>query len=173
MVASLIFRCDLLLYGYGSYVLHFLHMPRGNTVISDIIYGSCGAYVLDHLAADGTGLAVGQVTVVTIGQVNAHFLCSLHLELVHSLASLGDIQLVVVRVAHFRTLLFFLRKRHFPKKALFVSVGLFLPGMKTIHLFLRGKVRKIWKKNGFKISLRMLFAVVCLLASFEMRSFYF
>jgi len=30
-------------------------------------------HLLDHLAADGAGLAGGQVTVVTIGQVHAHF----------------------------------------------------------------------------------------------------
>lgn len=33
----------------GSYVLNFLYMSRGNPIISDIIYGSYGAYVLDHL----------------------------------------------------------------------------------------------------------------------------
>ena len=46
-------------------------MSYGNPIISDIIYGSCGAYVLDHLAADGASLTGGQVTVVAIGQVNA------------------------------------------------------------------------------------------------------
>ena len=30
-------------------------------------------HLLDHLAADGAGLAGGQVTVVTIGQVHADF----------------------------------------------------------------------------------------------------
>ena len=52
-------------------------------------------HLLDHLAADGACLAGGQVTVVTVGQVDADLGCSLHLELVHSLTSLGDIDLVV------------------------------------------------------------------------------
>ena len=52
-------------------------------------------HLLDHLAADGTCLTGGQVTVVTIGQVDAHFGSGLHLELVHSLASLGDVDLVI------------------------------------------------------------------------------
>ena len=30
-------------------------------------------HFLDHLAADGAGLTGGQVTVVTVGQVNANF----------------------------------------------------------------------------------------------------
>ena len=30
-------------------------------------------HFLDHLAADGTGLTGGQVTVITIGQINANF----------------------------------------------------------------------------------------------------
>jgi hypothetical protein len=47
------------------------------------------------------------VTVVTIGQVDANFLGSLHLELLHSLLSLGNIDLVVL-VAHFVSLLFLL-----------------------------------------------------------------
>jgi len=42
-------------------------------IISDIIYGSHGAYVLDHLAADRAGLTGGQMTVITVGQVDAHF----------------------------------------------------------------------------------------------------
>ena len=41
------------------------------------------------------------MTVVAALQVDADFLSDKHLETVHSLASLGNIQLVVVRVAHF------------------------------------------------------------------------
>ena len=59
-------------------------------------------HLLDHLAADGAGFAGGQVTVVAVGQVDADFLSSLHLELVHSLTSLGNVDLVVVIVAHIR-----------------------------------------------------------------------
>jgi hypothetical protein len=45
------------------------------------------------------------VTVVAIGQVDAHFLGCLHLETVHGLTGLGDIQLIVVIVAHRKSLL--------------------------------------------------------------------
>ena len=41
------------------------------------------------------------MAVVAALQVDAHFLSDKHLETVHGLASQGDIQLVVVRVAHF------------------------------------------------------------------------
>ena len=57
--------------------------------------GSYGTILFDHLAADGAGLTGGQVTVVTVLQVDAHFLCSLHLELLHSSLSLGNIDLVI------------------------------------------------------------------------------
>ena len=67
-------------------------------------------HLLDHLAADGAGFPGGQVAVVAVGQVDAHFLGSLHLEAVHSLTGLGNVQLVVVRVAHIESLLCFLRK---------------------------------------------------------------
>lgn len=56
------FRCggipgfcfDLLLYGYGSYVLNCLHMSHGNPAISVEFCSSCGT---DHLAAEVAGLA--------------------------------------------------------------------------------------------------------------------
>ena len=57
---------------------------------------SCGSNVLDHLAAHGTGFAGSQVAVVALLQIDAHFLGSLHLELVHGLPRLGNIQLVAV-----------------------------------------------------------------------------
>ena len=56
-------------------------------------------HFLDHLAADGAGLAGGQVTVVAVSQIYANFLGSLHLELLHSLLCLGNIDLIVL-VAH-------------------------------------------------------------------------
>ena len=37
------------------------------------VHTSYGTLVFDHLAADGTGLAGGQVTVVTVGQVDTYF----------------------------------------------------------------------------------------------------
>ena len=33
----------------GSYVLNILYMTRCNPILSDIIYGSCGAYVLSNV----------------------------------------------------------------------------------------------------------------------------
>ena len=41
---------------------------------------SYGAHDVDHLAADGTGLLGGQVAVITLFQVHAHFIGRLHLE---------------------------------------------------------------------------------------------
>ena len=55
--------------------------------------------VLDHLAAHRAGLTARQVTVVTVLQVHANFLGSLHLELLHSSLSLGNIDLIVT-IAH-------------------------------------------------------------------------
>ena len=57
--------------------------------------GSYGAILFDHLAADGACFTGGQVTVVTVGQVNANFLSSLHLELLHSSLCLGNIDLII------------------------------------------------------------------------------
>ena len=53
-------------------------------------------HLLDHLAADGTGFAGGQVTVITLLQINADFAGGFHLELVHGLAGFGNVQLVVL-----------------------------------------------------------------------------
>ena len=51
------------------------------------------------------------MTVVAVGQVDTNFLGSLHLELVHGLTSLGNVQLVVIGIALCNSLLFhFLRK---------------------------------------------------------------
>jgi hypothetical protein len=56
------------------------------------------------------------VTVVAVGQVDTDLLGSLHLELVHSFLSLGNIDLIVVLHIQFSPFAFFGRK-HFPKKA--------------------------------------------------------
>ena len=59
------------------------------------------------------------MAVVAIGQVNAHFLSYKHLETVHGLREKGNVQLIVVRVAHFDSLLLLsseepaLRRKHF------------------------------------------------------------
>ena len=66
----------------------------------------CLDHLFDHLAAHAACLAGGQVTVVTVGQVDANFACCLHLELVHSLTSLRDIDLVVVLHTKFSPLIF-------------------------------------------------------------------
>jgi hypothetical protein len=56
------------------------------------------------------------VTVVAIGQVDTDLAGCLHLEAVHSLTSLRDIDLVIVLHIQFSPFAFFGRK-HFPKKA--------------------------------------------------------
>ena len=47
-------------------------------------------HLLDHLAADGTGLTGGQIPVVALLQVDADFVGSLHLESVERLTRLRD-----------------------------------------------------------------------------------
>ena len=81
---------------YCCYVPHALHMAHSNPVMAVKFHASYGTIVLDHLAADGAGFPGGQVTVVTVGQVDADLGSGLHLELVHCLACLGNIDLVVV-----------------------------------------------------------------------------
>ena len=93
-----------------------------NTTNSFEFLSSSGTYVLDHLAAHGAGLTGGQVTVVAALQVDAHFLGSLHLEAVHGVTGLGDIDPVVIRVAHNHSLLCFLRKKTLPEESIFCSV---------------------------------------------------
>ena len=107
--------------------------------------GAYGPVIFDHLAADGASLTGGQVTVVTVGQVNADFLGSLHLETVHSLTSLGNVDLVVVRVAHFDSLLCFLRKNCFPKKAFSFRN----PSLTRVEKAMNGECRKYWNKVYF------------------------
>ena len=101
----------LLSYDQLYYVPDIIAITLFYATFSNKKFSSFGRPVLDHLAADGAGLAGSQVTVVTVGQVNTNFLCCLHLELVHSLASLGNVQLVVIGIALCNSLLFhFLRK---------------------------------------------------------------
>ena len=80
----------------GSYVPHIDFMPDCGTSRTGIIRTSYGARLLDHLAAHGTGLTAGEVAIVALLQVDAHFLSSLHLELVHSFPGLGNVQFVAV-----------------------------------------------------------------------------
>ena len=67
-----------------------------NAVMAGKLKSSCGTHIFNHLAADGASLTGSQVAVVTVGQVNANFLCSLHLETVHSFTCLGNIDLIIV-----------------------------------------------------------------------------
>ena len=48
-------------------------MPRGSPVFAGKVRASYGIHLLDHLAADGAGFAGGQVAVVALLQVDAHF----------------------------------------------------------------------------------------------------
>ena len=68
-------------------------MIAGNPTDSLTLFSSSGTFVLDHLAAHGAGLA-----------------------------GLGDIDPVVIRVAHNRSLLCFLRKKTLPEESIFCSV---------------------------------------------------
>jgi hypothetical protein len=55
---------------------------------------SRGAFLFDHLAADGTGLTAGQFAVVTVLQVDADFRSGFHLELIHGLAGSGVYKMI-------------------------------------------------------------------------------
>jgi hypothetical protein len=55
--------------------------------------------------AEVAGFPGGQVTILAALQVDTHFLSDKYLEEVHSLTGLGDIQLIVVIVAHRKSLL--------------------------------------------------------------------
>ena len=99
--------------------------------------------MIDHLAAHGAGFTGSQVTVIAIGQVNADFLSCLHLEAVHGLTGLGNVQLIVVRVAHFDSLLFVFsgKARHFPDgECLFVRS----PILTKVDSCMSGEWRKKW-----------------------------
>ena len=86
---------ELCLYSDGCYVSHGLDMACCNTVMPGKVHSSYGTAFFDHLAADRTGLTGSQVAVVTVSQVNANLLSSLHLELLHSSLCLGNIDLII------------------------------------------------------------------------------
>ena len=71
-----------------------------NSLLQPVLVGL--DHLLDHLAADGAGLAGGEVAVVALLKVHAHLVGGLHLELVHGLPGLGDVQLVGVLARHCR-----------------------------------------------------------------------
>ena len=57
--------------GNGRYVPNFDLMPDCSAVCTGIVRSSYGTHLLDHLAADGAGLAAGQVAVVALLEVDA------------------------------------------------------------------------------------------------------
>ena len=61
-----------LLNGDGRYVPNLDLMTDCSTVCTGIVRSSYGTHLLDHLAADGTGLTAGQIAVVALLQVDAH-----------------------------------------------------------------------------------------------------
>ena len=63
-----------LLYRDIRYVCYFHLVSYGCSVRPHKTHRSYGRHLLDHLAADGAGLAAGQVAVVTVLQVDAHLL---------------------------------------------------------------------------------------------------
>ena len=94
-------------------------MTGCNTVMPIKSRTTYGPNLLDHLAADGAGLAGGQVAVVAVLQVDADLVGGLHLELLHALLGLGDVDAIAGRIvaAHSQTLLFLFREAfHFPKE---------------------------------------------------------
>jgi len=86
-------------------------MSHRSSTFPFILHSSYGTDIQDHLAADGAGFPGSQMAVVAIGQIDAHFLSDKHLEAVHGLTSLRTIDLIVVGIAHFGSLLCFLRKK--------------------------------------------------------------
>jgi len=119
-------------------------MSYSRSNVSVEFCSSYGQHLLDHLAADGAGLTAGQVTVVAVLQVYANFLGSLHLEAVHSLTGLGNIDLVVILVAHNVSLLLV----DFPEsKTLSCGKRLFSfrnPSLTKVEFSMNGEWRKGW-----------------------------
>ena len=129
--------------------LLFLHLLQTLLVSLD--------HFLDHLAADGAGLTGGQVTVVAVLQVDAHFGSSLHLELVHSLTGLGNIDLIIA--LHSDSLLFDSSESKTPSEEVvsFLSVGVFLPEVMEKLMFLFGKIHRFWKRRLHYIHIEVQF----------------
>ena len=121
-------------------------MPNRNPAVSVEFCSSYGTNLLDHLAADGAGFAGGQVAVVAVGQVDTDFLGSLHLELVHSLTSLGDIDLIVVLVAHFGFSPSFICRKagYFPDGKYLISFR--GHSLTSVGICISGEWRKGWKR---------------------------
>ena len=112
--------------GNCGYVLHSLRMTQDNPVDSFEFFSSSGKNVLDHLAADGACLAGGQVTVVTVGQVDTDFgsLISI-LNLSMASRAWGMFSWLLFLELIFVSLLCFLRTKIPSEESIFCSVRLF------------------------------------------------
>ena len=122
-----------LLQGERIYILNTDFMSLRDAIVTFEFYSSCGFHVLDHLAADGAGFTGGQVTVVTVGQVDADLGSGLHLELVHCLTGLGDVDLVVALHIHSLLLSFSRKARRLSgENAFFLSATIALPNQRKI-----------------------------------------
>ena len=75
-------------------------MADRSAVCAGIVRSSFGTHLLDHLAADGAGLAGGEIAVVAFLEVDAHLGGGFHLELVHRGLGFRDIDLIVVLSRH-------------------------------------------------------------------------
>ena len=95
-----------LLNRHRCYVPHIDFMPDCGTSRTGITRTSYGTHLLDHLPTHRASLAGGEVAVVALLQVDTHLLGSLHLELVHGLPGLGNVDLVAVLACHRKSLLF-------------------------------------------------------------------
>ena len=60
-------------------------------------------HLLDHLAADGTGLTAGKVTVITVLQIDTDLRGRFHLETIHSLTGVRVHKLVTGIGGHTNT----------------------------------------------------------------------
>ena len=71
-------------------------MARGRAAAAGETHSSYGTHLLDHLAADGAGLAAGEVAVIALLQVDADLTGRLHLEAIHGLAGVRVHEVVAV-----------------------------------------------------------------------------
>ena len=115
-------------------VLDYTYGSPAFTLISRSLHGTHLCY---HPAADAACLTAGQMAVVAIGQVNADFLSDKHLETVHGLTSLGDIQLVVVSIAHYD-----------------FSPSFRNPGLTRDERCMNGCLRQGWKAKPFCLNVK-------------------
>ena len=84
----------------GSCVTNALNMTHSCTVCPFIVRSSYGTHLLDHLAADGAGLAGGDIAVIAVLEIYADLVCSFHFELLHCLACSRDNKMIAGIVRH-------------------------------------------------------------------------